>query len=41
MDNVLIDLGETGWGGMDCIDLDQERGQCSAVVKSVMNFRVP
>jgi hypothetical protein len=27
VDNIKMDLGETGWGGMDCIDLDQDRDQ--------------
>jgi hypothetical protein len=25
--NIKIDLGEIGWGGMDCIDLAQDRDQ--------------
>lgn len=26
VDNIKIDLKETGWEGMDCIDLAQDRG---------------
>jgi hypothetical protein len=34
-------LREIGCGGMDWIDLAQDRDQCSAPVKMVMNLRVP
>jgi hypothetical protein len=36
-----MDLGETGWGGMDWIDLAQVRDQGRAVVNTVMRLRVP
>jgi hypothetical protein len=26
-DNIRMDLGEIGWGGIDWIDLAQDRGQ--------------
>jgi hypothetical protein len=39
-DNIRIDLGEIGWGGMDWINLAQDRGQWRALVNTVMNFRV-
>jgi hypothetical protein len=32
MDNIKMDLREMGWGGMDWIDLDQDRGQWRAPV---------
>jgi hypothetical protein len=34
-------MGEIGWGGMDWIDLAQERDKWRAHVKAVMNLRVP
>jgi hypothetical protein len=40
-DNIKIDLKETGWGGINWIDLDQVRDQWSATVNTVMNLRVP
>jgi hypothetical protein len=41
VDNNKIDLTETGWGGMDWIDLAQDRDQCRALVSTVMNLRLP
>jgi hypothetical protein len=35
-----MDLGERGWGGMDWINLAQDRGQWAALVNTVMNIRV-
>jgi hypothetical protein len=35
-DNIKMDLKEIGWGGMDWINLAQDRDQCSAVVSTVM-----
>jgi hypothetical protein len=40
-DNIKMDLREIGWGGMDRIDLTQDRVQWGAVVNKVMNLRVP
>jgi hypothetical protein len=34
-------LREIGWGGMDWIDLAQDRDQWRALVNTVMNFRGP
>jgi hypothetical protein len=39
--NSRIDIKEIGWGGMDWIDLAQDRDQWRALVKTVMSLRVP
>jgi hypothetical protein len=39
-DNIKMDLRGIRWGGMDWIDLAQDRDQCRALVYTVMNFRV-
>jgi hypothetical protein len=41
VDNIRLDLREIGWGGMDWIDLAQDREQWMALVNKVMNLRVP
>jgi hypothetical protein len=41
VDNVKMDLREISWGGMDWIGLAQERDKWRALVKVVMNLRVP
>jgi hypothetical protein len=40
-DNIKIDLREIEWGRMDWIDLAQDRERWMALVKTVMNLRVP
>jgi hypothetical protein len=40
-DNIRMDLREIGWGGMDWIDLAQDRDQWRALVNTVMNLRIP
>jgi hypothetical protein len=40
-DNIRMDLRETGWGGIDWIDLAQGRDQWRALVKTVMSLPVP
>jgi hypothetical protein len=37
--NIRMDLREIGWGGMDWIDLAQDREQWRAFVNTVMNLR--
>jgi hypothetical protein len=41
IDNIKMDLLEVGWGGVDWIDLAQDRFRWRTLVNSVMNFRVP
>jgi hypothetical protein len=40
-DNIQMDLREIGWGGMDRIDVVQDRDQWRAVVNTVMNLQIP
>jgi hypothetical protein len=40
-DNIKIELRGIGWGGMDWIDLAQDRDQWMALGNTVMNLRVP
>jgi hypothetical protein len=39
--NNKIDLREIRWDGMDWMDLAQDRDQWRALVKTVLNLRVP
>jgi hypothetical protein len=41
VDNIKIDFRETGWDGVDWIDLAQDTDQWRALVNKVMNLRVP
>jgi hypothetical protein len=40
-EDITMDLREIGWGGMDWIDLAQDRDQWRSLVNTVMNLRVP
>jgi hypothetical protein len=39
--NIKMDLRKIGWDGRDWIDLAQDRDQWMALVRAVMNLRVP
>jgi hypothetical protein len=40
-DNIEMDVQEVGWGGMDWIDMAQDRDRWLTVVSAVMNLWVP
>jgi hypothetical protein len=39
-DEIRMDLGETGWEGVDWIRVSQDRDRWRAIVHAVMNLRV-
>jgi hypothetical protein len=40
-DNIKMDLGEVGWGGVDWIGLAQDRDRWRAFMNAIMNVRFP
>jgi hypothetical protein len=41
VDNIRMDLRDIGWGGVDWIDMGQDRDQWRALVNAVLKLRVP
>jgi hypothetical protein len=41
VDIIKMDLRYIGWGGMEWIDLAQDKDQWRALVNTVINLRVP
>jgi hypothetical protein len=41
VNNIKMDLRETGWDGIDSIDLAQNSDQWRALVNAVINLRGP
>jgi len=40
-DNIRMDFQEGGWGDINWIDMAHDRDRWRALVKEVMNLRVP
>jgi hypothetical protein len=40
-ENIIMDLREIGWEGVDWIRLDQDRNQWQPLVNMIVNLQVP
>jgi hypothetical protein len=40
VDNIKMDLGETGWVGVEWIGLAQDKDKCRSLVYAEINFRL-
>jgi hypothetical protein len=40
-DNIKMDLQEVGWGGVDWMDMAQDRDRWLAILNAAMNLRFP
>jgi hypothetical protein len=41
VDNIKMNIGQRGWGGVDWIGLAQDRNKWRALVNAVMNLQGP
>jgi hypothetical protein len=41
VDNISMEIGEVGWGDVDCIGLAKDRNRWRPLVNSVSNLRIP
>jgi hypothetical protein len=41
VDNIKMDLIETGWNVVNWMDMAQDRDQWRALVNTVLNLRIP
>jgi hypothetical protein len=41
VDNIKMDLREIGWGGMEWVDLAQDKGYWKVLVNTAINLPVP
>jgi hypothetical protein len=41
MNKMKMDLAKIEWRGVDCIGVAHDRGRCSVLVNTVMNFQIP